>query len=275
MDIVKLYGALRDDPRLQKSWEALQPRFDRAFEVPLIGRMPREMTTAAVLAIKLKFEPAAAKYIHSIDDRDLVGFTRGQGAGGSRLAKILTGKTPADRLARAAARHALDFYRCRTRISGLIQLAWSKVALRAIADCPSDQLFNPAFRPTWSVRKANAISQLAWLLLNPATPIDDFNVMQFALQDIPRMVPERADAVAMFAFRRPWPIVDENLWRLLTAHRVITEEQTRLQTYETRRRAFALHWNFLTASSYTDGNELAATLYLWSHEAMRHGYRYH
>jgi hypothetical protein len=87
--------------------------------------------------------------------------------------------------------------------------------------------------------------------------------------------PERADAVAVFAFRRPWPIVDEYLWSLLTAHRVISEAQARICTYKSRRLVFARHWKRLVAASDTTGNELAATLYLWSHEAMRHGYRYH
>lgn len=274
MNVVELYSALRNDPRLQKDWEQNQPRVDRAFEAPLIARTPREVATSALLVVKLSFEPAASAYLRPEVDLALVEFGRSQGAGGARLANIIQRKRPADQVALAASIHSLRFYHERATASPLIRLPWSESAYRAIADAQPDQLINPALRPTSAHRKAIGIAALARLLADPNTIKRSDEQLRADLRQVPSLGPERADAVGVFAFRRPWPIVDQYMWSLLSAHRVITESDAHIGAYDSRRNAFTPHWQALSAAFPDNLNELAATLYLWADEAGRFGYTY-
>ena len=77
MDIVELYGCLSRDVRLQRNWERNQPRVDRCLEAPLmVSEAAREVATAALLVIKLCFEPQAHKHLLATCDRELIAFRK-------------------------------------------------------------------------------------------------------------------------------------------------------------------------------------------------------
>ena len=75
--------------------------------------------------------------------------------------------------------------------------------------------------------------------------------------------------------RRPWPIADEYLWRLLLSHGCIPPDAAACKTYQQRQWLFRPLWKALVNSwPMEDPNELAATLYLWADEAARYGHVY-
>ena len=275
MDIVELYFALQCDSRLQKNWEQNQPRIDRALESPLIVRIPREVATAVLLAIKLTFEPAAKVFLHPEIENGLIEFANSQGPGGVRLANIISGKNPADEVAKSAAIHAIRYYRNRATASPLIRLPWSASTMTAIASATPAQLMNPALCVPFWERKAMAVTRLAKILVNPEISRQQDNALRAQLQSIPGLGPERADAMGVFAFFRPWPIVDNYLWSLLTSHGILNTHEQEIKMYEKRRNAFAAHWRTLLSKVSTKPEEVAASLYLWADEAGRFGYKYH
>jgi len=271
--IIDLYLAMKNDSGLQKNWEKNQPRIDRAFESPLIARTPREVATAALLVIKLKYEPAAADFTQVTPDDNLISFAKTQGMGGKRLANVIEGKTRGDDIAKVAAIHSLRFYQDRSTASHLIRMPWSREALEAIACTKPEELINPALKPTWALRKATSVSQLASFLTTNSEKMPD-NLLRSKLRSIPGLGPERADAVGVFAFYKPWPIVDQYLWSLLFSHGLIKVEQEKLKGYDQRREAFEPYWKELITAEIDEPNEIAATLYLWADEAARFGYHY-
>jgi len=163
-DSIELYQALEQDDRLQKNWERNQPRVDRALESPLIARTPREVATAALLVMKLKCEPAAEVFIDTNIDEDLIAFARSQGTDGTRLANVIEGKKDADRIAVVAAICSLRFYRDRSADNPLVRLAWSQNGLGRLSRSESVEIINPALKPTWAKRKADAVKALARVL---------------------------------------------------------------------------------------------------------------
>ena len=272
MDIVELYGCLSRDTRLQKTWERNQPRVDRSLEAPLIVRTPREVATAALLVVKLRFEPQAHTHLLATRDADLIAFARSQKPGGSRLANLLEG-TQADGIARSTAIHSLLFYRDRSAENPLVRLPWSGEALRALALADPGTLVNPSLRVT-SPRAVAGVVGVAALLMSDAHALDDES-LRAALLAIPGVGPERADAVGVFGLRRTWPITDDYLWKLLLSHGCIPQDAARCTTYQQRQRFFRPHWAALVKSRPSeDPNELAATLYLWADEAARNGHVY-
>ena len=273
MTIIDLYVALRDDPRLQKNWERNQPRIDRTLESPLIARTSREVATAALLAIKLRFVPEAAAFLAVQPDAGLVTFARTQGSGGTRLANVLEGKRDADDTAKAAAFHTLAFYRNRAQANGLLRLGWTDAALVTVGKATVDDLINPALRPSSAERKAKGVAALAAMLPTGQRDADD-DRLRAELRDVPGLGPERADAAGVFGFHRPWPIVDQYLWSLLARHGIITAADAEVKSYDARRRAFDPHWKQLCSVFPEDLNQLAATLYLWADEAERFGHSY-
>jgi endonuclease III len=269
--IVDLYLALKQDPRLQKNWEANQPRIDRALESPLIARTPREVATAALLVMKIRCEPAAATCPAAPPDADLIAFARTQGPGGSRLANAI--EAAQDDLAVAAATATLMYYRDRSASNLPVKTPWSADGLKTLAQASPSDLIHPSLRPTWSERKAVAASSIAKLIVQDCQRCVD-QQLRIALQSIPGLGPERADAVAVFAFHRAWPIVDEYLWRLLDCHGLLDEAECSTKRYDSRRSLFEPAWQDLIGSVPEDPNEIAATLYLWADEASRFGFRY-
>lgn len=269
--IVDLYLALKQDPRLQKNWEANQPRVDRALESPLIARTPREVATAALLVMKIRCEPAAATCPVDPPGGDLIAFARTQGPGGSRLAKVI--EAAKDDLAVVAASAALMYYRDRSASNPLVKTPWSAEGLKSLAQASPSNLINQLLRPTWAERKAVAASSIAGLILQDTHMWSDQQVCN-ALTAIPGLGPERADAVAVFAFHRAWPIVDEYLWRLLDCHGLLDETETSANRYDCRRSLFEPAWKDLIQSVPEEPNKIAATLYLWADEASRFGFRY-
>lgn len=271
MDIVDLYAALRDEPRLQKNWERNQPRFDRALEAILIVQTPREIATASLLAVKLRFEPTAAGLRAPRPDVELAAWARTQGRGGARLAEMLEGGTPANEQAMAAAACSLRFYRDRGGANELVRLPWTSEGLARLAAAPPDNVINPALKPT-SKYAAAGLPRLAALLGRPLPLTDDG--LRAQLRAIPGLGPERADAVGCFAYRQPWPIVDEYLWKMLIRHESICTDLAGASGYDRRRVLFEPYWQRLTHAGLGDPNEIAAALYLWADEAERYGFRY-
>lgn len=274
MTITDLYRAMQTDGRLQKSWEKNQPRVDRAFEAPLIARTPREVATAALLVIKLHCLPDRHDYLDVRHDDDLLTFARSQGAGGTRLANIISGKTKADETAHAAAVHTASYYRDRSAANELVRAPWLEAALCKLTNADPSQIISPALRPTYSERKARAVIKLAALLCEGGSQAGSGEAFRTRLRSIEGLGPERADAVGVFAFHQPWPITDSYLWRLLARHGVIDEEVGSIKSYDGRQKAFASHWQDLQQATGTDANQLAATLYLWADEAERYGFTY-
>ena len=269
--VVDLYLTLKRDPRLQKNWETNQPRIDRALESPLIARTPREVATAAFLVMKIRCEPATAACEVSPPDHDLIAFGRTQGTGASRLANVI--EASPDDLVVAAATATLRYDRDRIAGNPLVKTPWSTDGLKALAKASPSDLIHPLLRPTWSERKAMAASTIADLLLQDTRAWND-QQLRTALTGITGLGSERADAVAVFAFSRPWPIVDEYLWRLLDSHGLLDERERAARNYESRRTLFEPAWLDLVRSATDDPNEIAATLYLWADEASRFGFHY-
>lgn len=274
-NIVDLYVAMKNDDRLQKNWEANQPRIDRAFEAPLIARTPREVATAALLAIKLKFEPAAKSFLAFSIGTPTAKYATSLKGAGTRLLNVI-GSSNSDGAAQAASVHSLEFYRCRSEASPLLRLPWSKAALEELARSEAEEIINPALRPTSGIKRSGTcIAHLASLLLETTCNLTDRALrLRLRSKEFPGLGPERADAVGVFAFRRPWPIVDEYLWTLLTEHKIISVAEASVKEYNQRRAIFEPHWQTLRSAVADDPDELAATLYLWADEAAKFGYCY-
>lgn len=269
--IVSLYQQMRDDLRLQRDWERNQPRVDRALEAVLIARESREVATAVLLSIKLRCEPGAA-LLQPLPDERLLSFARSQGRGGCRLAKLIEAGVQVDEVTRAAAIHALQYYRDRSDPNPLVRLNWSAEGLRILAGSPVEEIIRPPLQPTWARRKAAGIRELAALLVQP--PFLTEAELRQCLRAIPGLGPERADAAGVFAFRRGWPIVDEYLWRLLGRHGLIPASQRGITRYDHRCQVFEVQWQELVASQVASPDKLAATLYLWACEAERFGFSF-
>ena len=258
-DVVALYVAMRDDDRLQKNWEQNQPRTDRALESVLIGsKTSREIATAALLAAKLRLEPAAARLVDVEPSSGLNAFAKEAGGGSTRLAAIVREGRDADPEAFAAAVYTLEFYRDRSAFNELVRLSWSTAALKALAVADPEAIINNRLRPTYSKPKAACLKELAELLTSPEHPDDETLLRR--LRQLPRVGSERADAIGVFAFQKPWPIVDEYLWGLLARHGVLKEEERDASSYERRRRLFEPHWQELLSAKLDEPSEVAATL---------------
>ncbi len=270
--ITDIYRNLRDDQRLQKSWEQNQPRTDRALESLLIARTPREVATAVLLSVKLRYEPAAAVFLHVQADSGLLSFARTQGSGGARLANLIERLGDKECVAKSASIHSLHFYRNRAADNGLVRVAWSIEGLRAVSAAPVGEILIQELLPPWAERKALGLRELAEILIERVPFGDD--PLRWRLRKISGLGPERADAVGVFGFQRGWPIIDEYLWRLLGRHGVLTPLQQTAASYDCRRETFEPYWRELSQSGLAATEELAATLYLWACEAERFGYTY-
>jgi len=274
MKITDLYRSLRDDSRLQKNWEQNQPRIDRAFEGPLIARTPREVATAALLSIKMRYLADGDGFFEASADAELISFARTQGAGGARLANVIEGKTFSDQFARTAALHAITFYYDRSAPNPLVRALWPNPALEALSQADPAGLINRALRPTWAERKARAVIAIADLLCTMDIDNTSDERLRETLRSLPGLGPERADAVGVFAFHRPWPILDNYLWKLLARHGVLDEHEAGIKSYDGRRKMFGPLWKALVEEMPENLNEIAATLYLWADEAERFGFTY-
>ena len=270
--IISIYKQLRDDARLQKNWEQNQPRIDRALESVLIARTPREVATAVLLSVKLRFEPAAAQHACAEYDRDLLLFARSQGRSGGQLANLIERNADGDDIALAAALQSLAFYKDRTAPNRLVRLPWSFDGLECLSQVPTNGIFPPALKPMWAERKANGCREIAKLLNHPPS-LSDLRLRSL-LRDIPGLGPERADATGVFGFKKGWPIVDEYLWRFLGRHGILPPEDRLIKRYDARRQLFDSQWKMLVESGLATPNELAATLYLWVCEAERFEFTY-
>lgn len=269
--LVELYRHLRADARLQRDWEQNQPRRDRALESVLIARCSREVATAVLLTIKLRYEPAAVDFLQPPCPADLVAFGQRQGAGGSRLVSCLAGAVP--EVVRAAAIHSLHYYRDRAGPNPLVRLPWSDAGLRRLQAAPCADIILPELRPSSAERKSRGVRDLARVLLVPQYDASDRALRQ-QLRAIPGLGPERADYVGVF-FSRGWPIVDEYLWRLLRRHGLLSQQQSAATSYAARRRHFEALWQtLLAAEANVTPGEVAATLHLWACEAERFQYEY-
>ncbi len=190
--IVGLYSALKQDTRLQKNWEMNQSRIDRALESPLIARTPREVATAALLVMKIRCEPAVAPCQVAPPDDGLIAFGRTQGPGGSRLANVI--QAAPDDLVVAAASATLMYYLDRSASNPLVKKPWSTDGLKTSAQASPSDLIHPLLRPTWSERKAVAVSSIASLVMQDIRVWGD-QQLHSALRSIPGLGPERTDAV--------------------------------------------------------------------------------
>lgn len=274
--IEALYEAMKKDDRLQRNWERNQPRLDRALESPLIARTPREVATATLLAAKLKFEPCAERFREIGSSSIVMEFARSLDKRvATRLLKVLQG-TEADHIAKAAVVHSLSFYADRAGDNPLVRLPWSPEALSRLATASPAEVINAALKPTLGVASTGTcVARLCGLFLSDVQASSDIELRaRLRSKEFPGLGPERADAVGVFAFQRPWPIVDDYLWRLLYAHGVITEQEFSARGYDSRRRVFEPHWRRLMSANHGTPNAIAATLYLWADEASKSGYRY-
>lgn len=270
--IVELYVAMRDDERLQKNWELNQPRIDRVFEAPLIVRCPREIATAASLAIKLKFVPEAEPFLNVKPDGRFEQCLRSlRTAVATRVQNVLK---HGDRFACAAITHALHYYADRGADNPLVTLKWSVEGLSRLSTADPAAIETAKLKPTC----ANAclcVGKLAGLFLNRNKVTDDTEFRKrLRSSEFPCLGPERVDAVGVFGFRRGWPIVDDYLWRLLERHGLLSPEESGKERYDQRRKSFERHWRMLLRSELVAPDELAATLYLWADEAEKFGYSY-
>lgn len=271
--IVTLYRALQNDARLQRDWKENQPGLDRAFEGPLIARTPREIATAALLIMKLRFEERACAYQDVRPSADHIEFGRTQGSGGGRLARILDGKVTGDQEAVAASCHTLDYYRNRNAPNPLIRMHWSRSGLERLSRAQPDEMLNEVIRPTYAVRKAAAVATVAALKI--ASPDLEGTELRRELVAIPGVGPERADAIGVFGFGQLWPIVDDYLWKLLARHSVISRSEADVIGYIRRRRLFEPYWcSLLDVGINQAPADIAASLYLWATEAEKFGYEY-
>lgn len=271
MNVSHLYENLRTDQRLQQDWERHQSRIDRCIEAPLIVQTSREVATAALLWLKLVFEPKAAIINAPATPSNLLEWARAGRhdvcKGGPRLVNLLSTGYPSPEEAHAATA-SLFFYKDRTAPNGLMSCAWSEHGLKALAHAGVDDVLAKNLRVTGGQRAAGGVIDVAQLLVDPP----DVLSRPLGLRGVGD---ERGDAIGVFGFRQSWPITDENLWALCESHGVLSPTDITKKSYKARRRVFEPHWRaLLEAYLEIPPDELAATLYLWANEAVRYGFRY-
>jgi hypothetical protein len=269
--IVELYEALREDERLQKDWEQNQPREDRCLEAPLIVMTPREIATAALIWLKVQFEPGIQNLDKPDPDESLMKWAQVHRKdlckGGPRLVKVIK-NAEASQQEKWAALASLAYYRDRKAQNDLVRCHWSPHGLRALAEATVEE-FQAAHLKVTSRNAPLGIIGVAGLLVKPPVPITR------PLPKIPGVGEERSDAIGVFGFSQGWPITDRALWQFCTRHRVFTPEEENAKNYGTRNRLFMKHWeSLLAAFPSVEPGEIAATLYLWTNEAERYGFQY-
>jgi len=270
--IVDLYRCMQVDPRLQKDWETNQSRVDRCLEAPLIVNTFREVATAALLWLKLRFETDSRDVPVSGFSPELLTWARDHRRdsckGGPRLANVVQNPESTDD-ERHSAIASLHFYHDRAGPNSLVRLRWSDAGIRALAQAPPLETVTPRLRVTNWRKASEGVVAVAALLLDPPSPVTR------PLPKMPGIGDERSDAIGVFALRQGWPIIDKALWELCSNHGVLSPEEAPVASYPARRKVFAKYWDELKRALPSDepGN-LAATLYLWSNEASRFGFRY-
>ena len=269
--IVKLYNVLRADDRLQKDWEKNQSRNDRCLEAPLIVMTPREVATAALISIKMRFEPGIQNLAPPELDESLLewAYTNREDLckGGPRLVKVIQ-NPDASQEEKSAAVVSLSYYRDRNAENSHIKYPWSQQGLQALAHSIPEEVQSPHLKVT-SKNAALGVIGVASMLVNPPNPITR------PLPKLPGVGHERSDAIGVFGFSQGWPITDEALWQLCIRHNVFTEEDKNAKGYKKRNKYFMKHWKaLLVAFPSADPGDIAANLYLWANEAHRYGHQY-
>lgn len=269
--IVRLYEAMGADERLQKDWEKNQPREDRCLESPLIVMTPREVATAALIWLKVQFEPCTRSLDKPEPDGALLEWAqvhrRDLCKGGPRLVKVIQ-NLEATQQEKWGAMASLAYYRDRSAQNSLVRCRWSHDGLQALAEASVEQVQAPHLRVT-SKNAPMGVIGVAGLLIDPPEPVTR------PLPEIPGVGEERSDAIGVFGFSQGWPITDGALWRICTRHGVFTAEEATAEGYARRNKLFRRHWEaLLTAFPSVEPGEIAATLYLWTNEADRYGFQY-
>ena len=269
--IVRLYEAMGADDRLQKDWERNQPREDRCLESPLIVNTPREVATAALIWLKLQFEPGTQSLDKPEPDGSLLEWAqvhrRDLCKGGPRLLKVIANPA-ATQQEKWAAITSLAYYRNRSVENGIVRCRWSHDGLKALAKATVEEVQAPHLKVTGKYAFMGVIA-VADLLTDPPDPVTR------PLPEIPGVGEERSDAIGVFGFAQGWPITDEALWRTCARHGVFTPEEANAEGYARRNKFFRRHWEALLAAfPSVEPGEIAATLYLWTNEAERYGFQY-
>jgi len=269
--IVALYQAMGADDRLQKDWQHNQPREDRCLESPLIAMTPREVATAALLWLKLNFEPHTQNVNTAETEGELLEWAYAHRKdlckGGPRLVKVIENRQ-ATLQEKWAATASLAYYRDRSAQNDLVRCPWSREGLQALASATVEQVQAPHLRVTGKNAPMGVIG-VANLLIDPPAPVTR------PLPKIPGVGEERSDAIGVFGFSQGWPITDEALWRVCTRHEVFIPEEANARGYTKRNKFFRRHWEaLLTAFPALEPSEIAATLYLWTNEVERYGFQY-
>lgn len=269
--IVELYQAMGADGRLQKKWERNQSRSDRCLEAPLIVMTPREITTAALVWIKIHYEPSIECPCKPEYDRTLMEWAEAHRKdlckGGPRLINVIR-NPEASRREKIAAIASLAYYRDRNGENSLVRHLWSQAGLEALARATPEELQAPRLKVTGKHAYLGVIG-VARLLLNPPRPITR------PLPKIPGVADERSDVIGVFGFSQGWPITDKALWHLCTRHQVFDQEESKIAGYKQRNKAFRRHWNVLVAAlPSVASDEISANLYLWANEAYRYEFDY-
>jgi len=269
--IIDLYSSLEADARLQRAWRENQGSRDRCLEAPLIVKTPREVATAALVWLKLKFDPEFKDSQKLIPEEDLLDWAyrnrKDRCIGGPRLVNLCRNPAATEE-ERQSAIASLLFYRDRFTKNPLVRTDWSDVGLQSLAASAPQDVVAPLLKVTSKYAPMGVIG-VAQLLCTPP------DVISYPLPKIPGVGEERSDAIGVFGFRQGWPITDENLWQLCAVHGLLNPTQAAATSYKERRKQFQPHWEALTnARPQIDPSELAATLYLWANEAGRYRFRY-
>jgi hypothetical protein len=186
--IVELYEALREDERLQKDWEQNQPREDRCIGAPLIVMAPREIATAALIWLKVQFEPG----IQNLDKPDRKDLCKG----GPRHVKVIK-NAEASRQEKWATLASPAYCRDRKAQNDLVRCHWSPHGLRALAGTAVEE-FQAAQLKVTNRNAPLGIIGVAGLLVKPPVPINR------PLPKIPVVGEEEGDAITVRENCRQW-----------------------------------------------------------------------
>lgn len=222
LDFDRLFSALTRVRGLQrKDWQHNQSGTDRGIEAVLIQRSPRELATYALARIRITAMPELRQAASTIGDisaavADLRAWAVEQGGAAQTLANLIPHRPATCDYLLAAALATLRYYRQREDENPIVRQPWTNEGLHRAATLDYVH-FNekPIAGAFWEKKLARARS-LVWHIRG-----SDWEQMSdaMAITSLRSVVGEQTAAmVALFWLKRPVPVLDSYLERLLRRH---------------------------------------------------------
>lgn len=229
-DLPVLFRTLEDIPGLQnKEWERNQSGADRGMEAVLIQRAPRELATYALTRLKLVATPDLLSRCQN--HWATVGAANGgleelrhwgqtQGPGGSMLANVMGEERGASDRA-CAALASLCYYRYREDDNPGVKSEWTSGALGAVRNLDVTPLLEyPTRGSVWQAKLETVQRLVEWVADVHHPGMSELDILR-GLQGLQGVGEQTSSMVALFWLRRPVPIIDMYLLRLLEVHGLV------------------------------------------------------